>query len=112
MEIRAKISGNAVDRKTINGQQGFYDSLTDTITWDKSSKSDFEEVNPGDSGSVGFFISPLSLMSATGGMLIDPSVNIDISISGKQLISGYATADLNSSDSGIVRIISDVGFCN
>jgi hypothetical protein len=72
LDIRAKISGNAVDRKTISAQHGFYDSLTDTITWDKNSKNGFGEVNPGDSGSVGFSISTISLFSATGGMLVDP----------------------------------------
>lgn len=108
--IQAKISGNAFDRKTISAQQGFYDSLQDVITWDKNSVNDFREVNPGDSGSVGFNISPLSLFSASAGMISNPVVNIEISISGKQLISGYAIQDLIDSDSSIVRIISDVGL--
>jgi hypothetical protein len=108
--IRAKISGNAVDRKTISAQQGFFDSSIDTITWDKNSKNGFNEVNPGDSGSVSFTISPLSLFSVSGGVLSDPTININVSISGKQLISGYSTADLANSDSAIVRVISDVGF--
>lgn len=110
LEIRAKISGNAVDRRTINAEQGFFNSATDTITWDRNSKNGFNEVNPGDSGSVSFSVSPLSLFSSTSGILSDPSININVSISGKQLVSGYATADLNNSDSAVVRIISDVGF--
>ncbi|MSU44575.1 hypothetical protein EXS45_00070 [Candidatus Nomurabacteria bacterium] len=110
LEIRAKISGNAVDRKTINANRGFYNSITDTITWDKNSQNGFSEVNPGDSGSVNFSVSSLSLFSATDGILPDPSININISISGKQLVAGYATTNLNNSDSGIVRIVSDVGF--
>ena len=110
LEIRAKISGNAVDRKTINAAQGFYNSLNDTIVWDKNSENDFSEVNPGDSGSVNFSVSPLSLFSASGGLLPSPSINIDISISGKQLVSGYAAADLTNSDSAVVHIISDVGL--
>ena len=110
LEIRAKISGNAVDRKTITADQGFYESLTDTIIWDKNSKNEFSEVNPGDSGSVSFSVSPLSLFSASGGMLADPIVSVNISISGKQLVSGYATTDLNNSDSSVIKIISDVGF--
>ncbi|MCX6752697.1 MAG: hypothetical protein NTZ87_04350 [Candidatus Nomurabacteria bacterium] len=108
--IKAKISGNAVNRQTINAQQGFYDSSIDTITWDKSSKNGFDVVNPGDSGSVSFSVSPLSLYSGSGGILSNPIINVDISISGKQLVSGYATTDLNNSDSSVIRIISDVGF--
>ena len=110
LQIQAKISGNAVNRKTISSQRGFYNSLSDLIIWDKNSVSEFKEVSPGDSGSVSFSVSPLSLFSATNGILSDPSINIDVSISGKQLISGYATTDLKNSESGIVRIISDVGF--
>ncbi|KKP88280.1 MAG: hypothetical protein UR91_C0022G0004 [Candidatus Nomurabacteria bacterium GW2011_GWC2_35_8] len=110
--IQAKISGNAVDRRTINAQQGFYDSSLDIITWDKNSKTEFSEVNPGDSGSVSFSVSSFSLVSASGGMISDPVININVSISGKQLLSGYATTNLNNYDSAIVRIISDVGFAN
>ncbi len=110
LAIQAKISGNAYDRKTIDAQQGFYDSTSNTLTWDKNSQSGFSEVNPGESGSVNFSISPLSLFSAGGGILTNPTVTIDISISGKQLVAGYATTDLHNSDSSIVRIISDVGF--
>jgi hypothetical protein len=50
LSITAKISGNAFDRKTVNVQQGFYDSGTDTITWDKSSINQLAQINPGDSG--------------------------------------------------------------
>jgi len=110
LSIQAKISGNAVNRKTISAQRGFYDSSKDLITWDKSSINNFAEVNPGDSGSVSFSVSPLSIFSATNGMLLAPSINIDISIEGKQSLVGYATQDLNNSDSSIIRIISDVGF--
>jgi len=108
--IQAKISGNAVNRKTINAQRGFYNSSIDTITWDKNYMNEFSEVNPGDSGSVNFSVSPLSLFSAADGILSDPSIKIDISISGKQSVAGYATTNLSNSDSGVVRIISDVGF--
>ncbi len=110
LQIKATISGNTVDRKTINAPEGFYNSGTNMITWDKSSKSEFSEINPGDSGSVSFSLSSLPLFSSTNGMLSDPFVNIDVSISGKQSVSGYDTTDLTNTDSAIVRIISDVGF--
>jgi hypothetical protein len=110
LEIRAKISGNAVNRGTISTQEGFFNSSTDTITWDKNSIRSFREINPGDSGSVSFSVSPLSLFSTAGEILANPSINIDVSISGKESVEGYETADLDNSDRGVVRIISDVGF--
>jgi hypothetical protein len=110
LQIQAKISGNAFDRKTINVQRGFYDSATDTITWDKNYQNQLGEVNPGDSGSVSFSVSPLSLYSASGGILQSPSINLAVDIAGSQAVAGSAVNSLTNSASTIVRIISDVGF--
>lgn len=110
LSIVAKISGNAFDRKTINTQQGFYDSSRDIITWDKTSINQLTQVNPGDSGSVTFSVSPLSLYGASGGILANPVINIEVDISGKQAVQGFAVNQLTNSSSAIVRIISDVGF--
>lgn len=110
LKIIAKISGNAVNRKTIDADRGFYDSATDTITWDKSSQNQFGEINPGDSGYVSFSLATLPLFSAAEGMLASPLINIEVSISGKQLVQAYETTDLNNFQSGVIRIISDVGF--
>lgn len=110
LEIRAKISGNAVDRSTIRADQGFYESASDTIIWDKNSKSGFGELNPGDSGVVTFTVSPLPLFSTAGDLLSNPTININVSISGKQLVSGYATENLNNSDSAVIKIISEAGL--
>ncbi|OGI86109.1 hypothetical protein A3A01_01655 [Candidatus Nomurabacteria bacterium RIFCSPLOWO2_01_FULL_39_17] len=112
LEIKAKISGNAVDRRTINSREGFYDSLADSVIWDKNYINDFASVNPGDSGSVRFSISSLSLFSAIGGMLSEPTMNIEISIAGKQAIEGNILKTLSNGETKIVRIISDVGFAN
>ena len=110
LQITAKITGNAFDRKTVNAQQGFYNSATDSITWDKNSSSTLAEVNPGDTGYVTFSLSPLSLFSASGGILSSPSINIEVDIAGKQAVSGFAVNNLTNSSSTNVKIISDVGF--
>ena len=110
LEIEAKLSGNALNRKTVSPERGFYNSSRDVMIWDKNSVSKFREINPGDSGSVNFSLSPLSLFSAGGGMLTNPSINIEVSISGKQSLEGYESKDLSNKDSSVVRIISDVGL--
>jgi hypothetical protein len=110
LEIIAKISGNAVDRKKINTQQGFYDSSKDSIIWNKNSQSTFAEVNPGESGSVFFSLTPLALFSGSAGLLSSPAVNVEVSISGKQPQEGDSIKALNNSESKIIKIISDVGF--
>ena len=110
LEIRAKILGNALDRKTIGVTQGFYNSSENVIIWDKNSIDKFKEINPGDSGSVTFSLSPLSLFSVPGGAFSDPSISIVIDVAGKQVLEGYEIKDLSNSESSIIHIISDVGF--
>ncbi len=111
LQVKAKISGNGYDANTIRAQQGFYDSSTKTITWDKnSSNSLLSQVNPGDSGSLSFSVSPLALYSASGGLAPSPQVNIDVSLVGKQASEGFSTSQITNSSSALVRIISDVGF--
>lgn len=110
LEIRAKITGNAFNKKTVYAEQGIYDSLESSMIWDKFSINQFAEINPGDSGSVKFSIFPISLLSATDGLLVDPSINIEVSISGKQLVEGYSPQELNNSESKTIKIISDLGL--
>ncbi|MEK7060025.1 MAG: hypothetical protein AAB970_00175, partial [Patescibacteria group bacterium] len=112
LEIHAKISGNAVNRKTITVGQGYYNSSQDLIIWDKNSQSNFAEVNPGDSGSVSFSLSPLSLFSAAGGIIPSPTINIDVSVTGQQAQSSGAVTQLSNSESKIIRILSDLGLSN
>jgi len=110
LEIRAKILGNAVDRKTIKSQQGTYDSLNNVIIWNQSSLEGFREVNPGESGSVSFSIFPLTSFSGLDGLLLEPSMNIEISISGKQPLEGNEIKNINNGETKIIRIISDMGL--
>jgi hypothetical protein len=110
LEIKAKISGNALDPKKIVAQLGFFNSTENSIIWNKDTQSKFSEINPGDFGSVFFSMSAPSLFSANEGILSDPSIVVDISISGKQLFRNQAPIELDNSESKKVKIISDVGF--
>ena len=110
LQISALLSGNAFDRKTIIARQGFYDSAKDVITWDKSSINQLSKISPGDSGTVSFSLSPLALFSAAGGILSNPTINIEVDIAGNQPMLGFTTNQITNSTSATVKIISDVGF--
>jgi hypothetical protein len=109
LSIRAKLSGNALNRKSIESSTGFYNSSLDTIIWDKNSYKEFAEVEAGSSGSVLFSFSPVPVYSP-GGILPDPTIKIEVSVSGKQALQGNQLKELHNSESKIIRIISDVGF--
>ena len=110
LQIQAKLSGNALDPNTVNVPQGFYDSATNTITWDKTGVNALAELNPGDNGTLDFSFSPLSLVTASGGILSNPSVNIEVDVSGEQTGTGVAENNITNSSNATVNIISNVGF--
>lgn len=110
LEIRAKISGNAIDRKSIRPEQGFFDSATNTIVWNKTYISGLQEVSPGEGGSVAFSFSPLPLVSSGAGVTSSPSAVVDVSISGQQEVLGFESQELKNQSSATIRVVSDVGF--
>lgn len=110
LNITARIKGNVFDRKTLNTRSGFYNSVDDYLVWDKNSIKEFAEVNPGGSGSVDFSFMPMALYSATGGLISNPSVVIEVSITGKQALEGNILRELKNSETKNIKIISDVGF--
>ena len=109
-EIRAKLSGNVLDRKTINVDDGFYDSATDEIIWDKNSYSEFRSVDPGESGSVYFSMASLPLFSSFDGLVSNPSITITSNISGRQALEGNITEAVKSGETRIIKIITDLSF--
>ena len=106
VQISAKITGNALDRRTIDPKEGFYNSIDNSINWNKDFNSKFAEINPGDAGSVSFSFSPLASVDSVS----NPSINIEISISGKEPLEGNVTKTINSVDSQIIRITSGLGL--
>jgi hypothetical protein len=112
LEITAKISGNALNTRTISAKEGFYNSSKNSIIWDKNSQYTFNEVTSGSSGSVSFSIASLPLFSDVGGIISDPTINIEVSITGKQALDGNSISELKNSESKIVRIISDIGLAS
>ncbi len=107
--IRAKISGNAVNRKSIQAEQGFYNSNENTLIWDKNSNPAFMEIEPGDAGSVGFSLSPNALFSSSG-LLETPAIGIEVSIEGAEPLEGNSVKKLTNSETKIIRIISELGL--
>lgn len=110
LQIKVKISGNAVDRKTIKSSRGFYQSLDDTITWDKNSDPNLASIPPGDYGSASFSLSPKQLFTSAEGILNQPVITLEVSVSGKQALEGNKTKVIETHEVKVVRVVSDVGL--
>ncbi len=109
-EIRAKLSGNVLDRKRIVVQDGFYDSATDEIIWDKNSYTKFKSIEPGETGGVYFSLSSLPLYSSFDGLVSSPSISISSVVSGRQALEGNINEQVKSGETKVIKIITDMSF--
>lgn len=82
VEITAKFSGSAFNKSAVKANNGYYNSATREITWDKTLNADFASVEPGRGGSLTLSFTPLPLYS--GSLIVDPQIYVDISIKGKK----------------------------
>lgn len=105
-EIIANISGNVVDKASINSQEGFYDSLNNRIVWDKNGVGALRDIEPGENGEVGFSLKSLPLVG-TGGVIKDPQMVFDVSIRGIEPSLGSTFTDVNNFSKKVVKILSD-----
>jgi hypothetical protein len=110
VEIRAKVTGNGFNRNTLRPGKGYYDSINNTIVWNKDYDSHFAKVAPYETQTATFTVLPLSLFSSGGGFIVQPSIDIEVSISGKQPLEGNTVKKLQNSESKTVRLITDLGL--
>lgn len=108
VQIKAHITGSALDKKSIKSLAGFYNSIDDTITWDRNVDNSLSSVDPGATGVLSFTFIPSALFSGSGSLIIDPSIDIEVSIAGKQPAEGGALSEINSSERKKIKINSDL----
>ena len=81
--ISARLVGDAIDQSTVNVQQGFYQSLTDTISWSGATNGELQQLDPGETGSVRATFNILPTAQAV--FLRDPSISLEVSIEGQRM---------------------------
>jgi hypothetical protein len=57
-KVQVELGGNALNEYRVDDFSGFYDSLTNTITWDRNSEPSLVEILPGRSVNVTFRLDP------------------------------------------------------
>ncbi|MFA6355227.1 MAG: hypothetical protein WCW65_02290, partial [Candidatus Paceibacterota bacterium] len=105
-EIIANVSGNVLDRSSIEPSDGFFDSLNNRIIWDKNSDSDLAEIEPGEKGEVSFSMKSISPVAGQN-TIKDPQVAIDVSIRGREPSLGSTYTEVNNFSKKIVKFLSD-----
>lgn len=106
-QIIASISGNALDKRSIQSSDGYYDSNSGTITWDRNTTPTLASVEPGENGVVAFTFSSGTLLNTLGTFIADPVVTISVDIKGTQRDAGNITQTVKGSDTKSARVITD-----
>lgn len=103
--IKAVLSGNGLNASNVNTSNGFYDSTTHTITWDKVLVKGLRELAPGAQETVTFTISGADLDAAR-----TPQVSYDVSVTGRRVSESRVPQQLTKIESRTIRFESVVSL--
>ncbi len=109
MQVVLALSGPALDSKSVNSTNGFYQSTNNTITWTKDQQPELANVPPGGSGTLNFTFS--TLPPGSGGMVYaNPTVNLTVSVSGVRPGQDSVPETITSAATTQVSLSSLVGL--
>lgn len=106
--IEAQLSGNALDESSVDPQNGFYDSVSNTVLWDKTTDTRLSALEPGARGKVTFRFAARSLVGAGGALVADPTLSVKVAARGKRLSDERVEETVRSSDDKTILVTSDV----
>lgn len=107
LEITAKLEGSIYSKNSVESN-GFYDSNTATITWDKRNTAGFSAVEPGADGTVTFSFNLLPTSDAA--LYKNPSMQLHVFARGKRLDEQGAFQEVVSSFTKDVRVASTLSL--
>lgn len=99
--IRAVLAGNGLTANNVNAAQGFYDSSTNTIIWDRAHVEGLGELAPGDQETVTFTIAGANLDADR-----TPQVSYTVSVSGRRVSENRVPQELTNIESRTIRFES------
>lgn len=105
VQIKLKLSGPILNRSSIEGGVGFYQSIDNTITWTSSQDPSLAQVAPGGRGTLGFSFATLA-PGAGGVVYTNPSVVLEVSVSAVRAGQGSVPETVTSAAETEVVIAS------
>ncbi len=106
--VEAKISGNVLDKNSVNINDGYYDSLTNTLVWESGRTPGLDSVAPGETGRANFSFRVSD--SATNVLPLNPSVVVSVSGKGNRIDDSGAPSEVTSGVSRSVKLVSNLAL--
>lgn len=102
--VALKLSGNALSNSAIQVANGYYDSNTNTVTWDVTSEPRLEQMVPGSSLRFTFSINPQISGVQT------PQIAIDAAVRARRVSEARAQEEIVGTVESVIKIISDLAL--
>lgn len=99
--VKVSLGGNAIADLDVGPPRGFYDSRTDTITWDVSNSPELSELRSNESTRVSFAIEPDSKVALT------PEVTMDVYVEARRVRESQVAETLTGTAKGAIRVVSE-----
>ena len=107
VSVEALMKGGAFDElSVVAGNNGFFQSLNDTIFWDKRSVSEFSEMNPGSQAKVSFSLSPFAYFSVPQGA--KPEIEMVVTTRGERVSDSGSVEPVVSIEKRRVILTTDI----
>ena len=107
VSILVKLTGNAVDKSAVQVDGGFYRSADNTIVFDKTTDQTLASLEPGQTGESKFTFGSFGPETITGAALVNPTIQMDVSVSGNQVGFTGNQNNILFSDSRQVKITAN-----
>lgn len=108
VEIRATISGAALDKSGVSVSNGFYRSADNVVLWDQRTNPELALLRPGDQGQVNFVLSSLTLATGEIVSFRNPEIGISVDLQGQRLSENNVPEKILSTVATKLDIISDL----
>lgn len=107
VSIIVKLSGNSLNKSSIQATEGYYKSVDNTIIFDKTTNPSLASLSPGQSGESQFTFGSFGTGSVTGSSLTNPTIILNISVNGQQVNYQAGQNSILFTDSRKVKLTSN-----
>ena len=107
VSIVVKLSGNSLNKSTVEVEDGYYRSTDNTITFDKITNKPFASLQPGETGKNKFVFSSFGTGSVTGAGLSNPTISLSLSVRGKRVDYTGGQENVLFSDARKIKITTN-----
>ncbi|MFA5736606.1 MAG: hypothetical protein WCX70_00155 [Candidatus Paceibacterota bacterium] len=107
-KITVKLIGDIIDKYSIISNEGFYNSINNTITWDKTNTPGLSELDPGETGNSSFEFKLVNFNQAD--ILTNPSFEIEAFFEGQRITVGQLSERVTNDSQKLVKIETESIF--